>query len=176
MRLFIAIPLPREARREALMAQKRLLEHVEGARPVPPENFHITLHFIGESGDLAGAAAACREAVRGVRPFGLKLLGYGWFEKGSVATSLLEIGGNLQELALLHETLESALENNGFPRGRGRLTPHVTLARSIRHRPEQDALGELPHTAFTADRIVLYESRNVEGRMVYTPLHTQRLS
>ena len=58
MRLFIAIPLPAQARAELVRVQKELLRLSDAARPVPRENMHITLRFLGETRDLAGAAQA----------------------------------------------------------------------------------------------------------------------
>ena len=62
MRLFIAIELPRSFKQELARVQKEVKQMSCGGRFVPQENFHITLHFIGESDDLAGAVAAMREA------------------------------------------------------------------------------------------------------------------
>ena len=68
MRLFIAIDLPRSFKAELARIQKEVKGISCGGRFVPQDNFHITLHFIGESDDIAGAAEAMREAVRGIRP------------------------------------------------------------------------------------------------------------
>ena len=54
MRLFIAIELPRSFKQELARVQKEVKQVSCGGRVVPQENFHITLHFIGESNDLAG--------------------------------------------------------------------------------------------------------------------------
>ena len=58
MRLFIAIELPKSFRAEVARLQSLLQAQSLSGRFVPLENFHITLHFIGESTDLAGAAQA----------------------------------------------------------------------------------------------------------------------
>ncbi len=177
MRMFIAIPLPTDVRRELSSAQQRLSVLCPNGRFVPADNFHITMHFIGESTDLAGAALACDEAVRGIRPFVLRLADYGSFARGQSRTGYIGLSGELAELYRLHETLVSALRSNGFPCGgaQKRLTPHITLARELTH--EQASPEELRDlfsgsgAAFTANQLVLFESRNVAGRMVYMPLH-----
>ena len=69
MRLFIAIELPRSFTQELARVQKEVKQVSCGGRFVPQENFHITLHFIGESNNLAGAVDAMHEAVRGIRTF-----------------------------------------------------------------------------------------------------------
>lgn len=183
MRLFIAIPLPPDTHRAVSSIQQRLRACAEGGRYVPAGNFHITLHFIGEHTDLQGAAAACDEAVRGMRPFLLRLGGYGSFARGSARTGYVSLEGDLAELFRLHETLISALAERGFPLGgaQKRLMPHITLARDLRHEGEvplgmEDAGANLGGgSAFRADKLVLFESRSMHGRMEYTPLHRARL-
>ena len=54
MRLFIAIDLPRSFKAELVRIQKEVKGMSCGGRFVPQDNFHITLHFIGESDDIAG--------------------------------------------------------------------------------------------------------------------------
>ncbi len=174
MRLFIAIPLPKPILRACLEARRQLLAAATKARPVPEGNFHITLHFIGENDNIAGAAAACKQAVRGFRPISLRLEGYGAFGRAGAQTGYLEVQGDLMELKKLYESLEAALIEEGFAAGRGRFTPHVTLARAV-DLPESELSLELPDTAFVADRIVLYESVNAAGRTRYDRLHEERL-
>ena len=62
MRLFIAIDLPRSFKAELARIEKEVKGISCGGRFVPQDNFHITLHFIGESDDIAGAAEAMHEA------------------------------------------------------------------------------------------------------------------
>ena len=175
MRLFIAIPLPPEARKAALEAQKTLLSHVtEAGAPVPEENFHITLHFIGESQDMLGAAAALRQAAGGIRAFALTTEQIRFFSHGKTSTAYLALNGEgMAELSRLYEALEGALLSNGFPKGRKKLTPHITLLRGL-PAPIEGLAAPVP-TAFTATELVLFESRSIRGRMVYTPLHRETL-
>ncbi|MEG1524473.1 MAG: RNA 2',3'-cyclic phosphodiesterase [Clostridia bacterium] len=174
MRLFIAIPLPPDIRRAAECAQTALISAGAEGRFVPSKNFHLTLHFIGESGDLSGAATAMRDAVRDIRPFVLRLQGYGSFGGKNGRTVFVSVGGDLDELNSLYESLESALWEQGFTQNRGRLTPHITLGRNV---TKEDGFL-LPHqtAAFTADSIVLYESRPNHGQMQYLVVHKEKLS
>jgi 2'-5' RNA ligase len=172
MRLFIAIPLSAGVRRALADAQRSLKQYCSGGKFVPPENFHITLHFLGETQNIAGAARAVQNAVRDARPFTLRLGKYGAFARGRARTSFIETEGDLVELSRLYETLQSALADEGFARGHRKFTPHITLGRNVEH----DALAaqELENccesVAFTVQEIVLFESRNINGRMVYTPV------
>lgn len=170
MRLFIAIALPPDVRRAAADTAERLRAYGADGRFVPPENYHVTLRFIGESDALSDAADAMRAAVCDSRPFLLRLSDYGAFPGRAGATGFVRVTGCLPELYRLHETLEAALWERGFDRGRGRLEPHITLGRSI----VGDAGFTCPRNeAFTVTQITLFESRNVRGQMVYSPLHRE---
>ena len=173
MRLFIAIPLPKDVQKKVFAFEQELKAASTGGRFVPQGNHHITLRFIGESNALADIAFAMDQAVADARPFTLKLGGYGWFDHGGARTSFLKAEGDLSELFRIHEMLETGLWERGFCKGKGRLVPHVTLGRAVEH-------GDISHlkapenASFRVSSIVLYESANERGRMVYTPVHTAR--
>ena len=173
MRLFIAIPLPPDITR-ALSAARVALE-AQGAtgRFVPRENYHITLHFLGETDALKDIADAMRQAVRDIRPFVLRLKEYGSFKTDGSHTGFVNVTCDSEELNLLYESLESALWERGFSKNRGRLTPHITLGRKV----EGDEGFVLPpqKAAFTANAVVLYESASVRGQMQYNVLHREML-
>ena len=171
MRLFIAVPLPRDVQRAVYTAGEGLRASSSAGRFVPAGNYHITLRFLGESSALADIAAAMHEAVRDARPFQLRLGTLGSFTHGGARTSFLSVTGDLDELNRIHQTLEASLFEYGFAGGKVRFTPHITLARAVEH-------GDLsrvfvPNAAFTVRSIVLFESTNERGRMVYTPIHTE---
>ena len=77
MRLFIAIPLPPDITRALSADRVALEEHGATGRFVPRENYHITLHFLGETDALKDITDAMHEAVRDIRPFVLRLREYG---------------------------------------------------------------------------------------------------
>lgn len=177
MRLFIAIELPASFKNEVARIQKEVKQLSSGGRFVPKENFHITLHFIGESQNLVGAAEAMAEAVRGIRPFELHLGKYSALEKGSRgSTSVLKVLGDMDELRAMYESLESALSDRGFSRERKQFTPHITLGRSVEL--DDISAGELerlsPNASMQVRGITLFESVREGSRMVYTPLHRER--
>lgn len=171
MRLFIAIPLQKDIQNIVYGVQEQLRQAGMAGRFVPQGNHHITLHFFGESDALVDIADAMHEAVKDAKPFLLRLSDLGAFAHGGARTSILRVGGDCKELLRIHQTLESALTERGFVRGRGRLEPHITLARAV---TQDDAFGiVVPNEAFWVRSIVLFDSRNEGGRMVYTPVHTE---
>ncbi|MBO4848516.1 MAG: RNA 2',3'-cyclic phosphodiesterase [Clostridia bacterium] len=178
MRLFIGIELTPEMRRALGGVSRALRERSCGGRFVPAENLHLTLHFIGESEDLSGAASAMREACRGIRPFTLSLGGYGYFDKtrsGSRKVSLVTVGGDLDELSVLHETLGAALLDRGFALDRRRYVPHITLGRSVEHDElVEEELKAVPvEGSMTVRGITLFESSRINGKLTYSPLHRE---
>ena len=173
MRLFLAIPLPPDILRAVSAARTQLEKFGARGRLVSRENYHITLHFLGETDALADAADALREAVRDIRPFVLRLGEYGSFKTDGSHTGFINVSCDSDELNRLYESLESALWERGFSKNRGRLTPHITLGRRI----EGDEEFALPpqKAAFTANTVVLYESHSERGQMVYTLVHKESL-
>ena len=163
-------------RSELSYALRELRSRSSGGKFVPENNFHITLHFIGESDDLVGAVTAMRSACEGIRPFELHPCGYGFFEKNGRKTSFITVGGKLDELGVLHEMLESALADNGFAREYKKFTPHITLGRNVEHDELVSAeLSDIEfRTSMTVTGITLFESTRENGKMVYNPLHREK--
>lgn len=173
MRLFIAIELSGAAREFVRRRARDLAEAAESGRFTAPDNFHITLHFLGESRDLVGAVSAMRRAAVGIRPFTLRIGDYAAFEHSGRKTAILTVDGDLGEANILHQSLSAALEDAGFSLDRRRYTPHVTLGRSVA------GDGAMPRgetgPEFTVRSITLFESaRGRNGALEYRPLHTER--
>ena len=171
MRLFIAVPLPKDVQRAVFSVQEELRVQSTQGRFVPQGNHHITVRFLGESNALSDIADAMHEAVRDARPFLLRLGALGSFSHGGARTSFIGVNGDLKELFRIKETLDAALFDRGLVGAKNRLTPHITLARAVEH--GDISRITVPNTAFTVRSIVLFESTNERGRMVYTPMHTE---
>lgn len=171
MRLFIAVPLPKDMQRTVFSVQEELRVLSTAGRFVPQGNHHVTVRFLGESNALLDIADAMHEAVKDARPFLLRLGSIGSFTHGGARTSFLRVGGDLNELCRIKETLDSALSDRGFLGAKNRFEPHITLARAVEHGDITSIV--IPNTAFAVRSIVLFESTNEHGHMVYTPIHTE---
>ena len=125
MRLFVAIDLPSSLRTRLSWMSGGL----QGARWVPPENYHVTLRFIGEV--PAWRAEEIDHALAGLRAagFALQLAGVGTFEKGGKVLSLWVGVDRNPALEHLQSKIETALQRAGVEPERRRFNPHVTLAR-----------------------------------------------
>ena len=176
MRLFIGIELPKSFKAELARLSGALKALGGTGRFTPGDNFHITLSFIGESGDIYGLSRAMHEAVRGIRPFTLHLGKYGCFTRADGHMAFIDVLGELKELNALHESLISALLDNGFPCERKRFMPHITLGRAVKY-PEgsEEALSALnPNASLTVSSIALFESTRGENGMRYAVLHREK--
>lgn len=176
MRLFLAFRPGRQALEQLCAIEQKLMRLAPGANFVPPDHFHVTLRFLGESDRIGELALALREGVRGIRPFELFLAQYGSFSRGEKRISYVSLGGDMEELRALHQSLEAALDTAGFGRESRPLKPHITLAREVRHGSAEDRiLRDFPLDAsFRVDSLTLFESRREKGRQVYLPLHTEK--
>ncbi|HLY13701.1 MAG TPA: RNA 2',3'-cyclic phosphodiesterase [Candidatus Limnocylindrales bacterium] len=187
-RLFIALPLPDQARRtiEALVASVRLApEPGVGERRDPKDvrwvrmdGLHVTLRFLGptEPDRIAAAQAAVEAAAAGSRPFELGLAGAGAFPDTARPRVLwLGLAHGLEPLADLTQRLARSLADEGWPHDDRPARPHLTLARSDGVASGALVAGRLIGAAatldlrWTADRLVLFESQTGGGPARYIP-------
>lgn len=170
MRLFVALDLPWEIRERLAM----LAGGISGAKWVNPDNYHITLRFIGET--PAHRAEEADLALAGVRArgFDLTIGGIGTFHKGGRTTALWAGVERSEPLEFLQNKIETALQRAGWEAERKRFQPHVTLAR-IDNVPEAKLAAFVQaNNLFRAQPIAirhftLFSSRLGKEQPVYTP-------
>ncbi|WP_455372054.1 RNA 2',3'-cyclic phosphodiesterase [Limibacillus halophilus] len=125
MRLFVAVPVPEHIADDLA----DLCSGIPGARWVPPENFHITLRFLGEI-DGAQADDVHESLSRIAAPgFELSLASMGAFGDQKKTRALWAGVDPSQSLSHLRDKVESAAVRAGLPPEPRRFKPHVTLAR-----------------------------------------------
>jgi len=125
MRLFVGLDLPWSLRERLSF----LSGGIPGARWLPPENYHITLRFIGEvAAHQAEEIDLALGALR-ARGFALSLTGVGTFEKAGRPVALWVGVERNPNLDLLQTKIETACQRVGLEPERRRFNPHVTLAR-----------------------------------------------
>lgn len=115
----------------------RLQGGLGSARWIDPEDFHITLRFIGDVGErAANDIADMLYAVR-KRPLEVTLTGLGSFGGDKPHTLYIAVKPSppLMELQAEHERI---MRRVGMPPETRKFTPHVTLARLGRNARSRD--------------------------------------
>lgn len=125
LRLFIAL-WPDDGLREALAAAQGGWRWPPGARPVPAEKLHLTLHFLGAQ--PADRLPRLRQAIDAEQGFGCDLvLDHAACWRNGVA--VLEPRTPPPVLAALHRALGASLAAMAITPEDRPWKPHVTLAR-----------------------------------------------
>jgi len=183
IRSFIAIELSEEARKGLARLRKELErdEH-KFVKWVDPGGIHLTLKFLGNvpSQRVTEITEAMRRAVRGTAPFSLEVSGLGAFPNlKQIRVLWVGIGGELDRLSTLQQSVDSALAALGFAREERPFVPHLTLAR-VREgtsAPEKKGFGELVGSATFEEKypveveaIRLMRSQLTPAGAVYTCL------
>jgi 2'-5' RNA ligase len=152
VRLFLAINLPTEVRREVEAAAAPLRECAPELSWVPEPNLHLTMKFLGEQpaervGEirdaLAGIAGRHRELLVGLGDIGA----FPNFRRARVVW----MGVNDEpRLELLHHDVETACERLGFAIEARPFRPHLTLAR-VKHALPEERMRSLARVAKRTD-------------------------
>ncbi|HEY0381753.1 MAG TPA: RNA 2',3'-cyclic phosphodiesterase [Candidatus Elarobacter sp.] len=170
-RLFVAADVDDAARAACAGVAERLRAHRFDARWVAPENYHLTVAFIGAvEQELVGAVRdAVREAAARVPPFGVPLDAVGAFPNERRARiAWVGSGQPLPPFEALCAVVRGALAVLGFTFDR-HADPHVTLARA-------DGRAALPPVAppriepVRIGALTLYRSFTERGGARYTPV------
>ncbi len=162
-RLFTGIEVPAEIGDRLTMLRGGL----PGARWIDPDNYHLTLRFIGDI-DMVQAEAVAEGLDRVRRTaFHLRLTGIGPLGTGKPHAIVANVKPTpaLLDLQAEHERIFQRL---GLPPEGRKYTPHITLARlrngSDRHVAEYLGLrGGFLAGSFPVDRFVLFSSRDSVG-------------
>lgn len=162
-RLFTGLEVPPEVG-DSLA---RLRGGLPGARWVDPENYHVTLRFIGDVDDRLAHEIGSMLAQVARRGFELRLDGLTSFG-GRKPRAVVAAVASVPQLAELQAEHERIMQRIGLqPEGR-KFTPHVTLARlrDSSSRQVADYLAERgPYRspAFKVERFVLFSARASVG-------------
>ena len=171
MRLFVAVGLPRTVRQRLA----DLATGLSGVRWVPPENYHVTLRFIGELPAYQAEEIDLALASLQAPGFSLEFAGVGTVDRAGRVTALWAGVANNPALHHLRGKVETALQRAGVPPERRRYAPHVTLAR-LGEQAEQSRVAAWvqSHNLFrsapvTVGHFTLFSSLLGKEQSVYTP-------
>jgi 2'-5' RNA ligase len=169
MRCFFAV-WPDPAARQRIAAAAAVVEGGEGARRVPPQNYHLTLAFVGEI--ATAQLAVLRQIGRALRATGCKLTfdAYEYWPKPEVVVAAArEIPAALSDL---WQQLHRDLNGHGLALAPKRLRPHVTLARKVTQAPVWPAMSPFEWRAL---EFSLVRSDTASAGALYTVVDTWAL-
>ncbi|MFH1103880.1 MAG: RNA 2',3'-cyclic phosphodiesterase [Actinomycetota bacterium] len=178
-RVFVAVPLDEETRhRLAHLVRTRVA--VMPGRAVPPENWHLTLRFLGEIDDVQlDRLRAALDAADLGPAFQVRWGTLGAFPRPSRAGVLwIGLEGDPDPLHSLSEGVDEALEVAGHAPEDRPFRPHLTICRM---RPEEDVRSVVGDGAplgvpMRVDRVAVFESRLGRGGAKYAVLEEYLLS
>jgi 2'-5' RNA ligase len=188
-RLFLALEISEQARQVLRDYVERLRPLVAGVRYMPPQSWHVTLKFLGET-------AKREEIERALETLQLPEVeftaaGTGFFP-GEHRPRVFWAGIAGEMLEPVAQAVDAAMMPLGFAAEKQPYHPHLTLAREgsgsprpqpgertsprllelARRLPSQKAFDSV---TMTAREFVLFESRLTPGGAIYTPLRRFRL-
>ncbi len=167
IRLFVALEIPEQVRSSLFLLQGG----VPGARWSNPEQYHLTLRFIGEVDEaVAGDIDDILSSISAPR-FTLELAGVGKFG-GKLPRALWAGVRPSAELLHLQKKIETAMQRLGHAAEERKFTPHVTLAR-LRNSPPEKVMDFVAHHglfasgAFEVNSFALFSSLLGSAGAVY---------
>jgi 2'-5' RNA ligase len=172
-RLFLAL-WPDDATRNQLadvQSRFRRNERLKKAKPVPVENLHITMHFLGAvSEDVHDTLDGLLASVN-ARSSELIIDRWGYFPRPKV----LWLGAKTapEPLTDLVRQTESCIQQCIEGYEQNRFVPHITIFRKARHPVEVDDFQPIE---WNIDRFALVESDTRPEGAVYTVLKEWMLS
>lgn len=184
MRLFIAVDVSEEVRGIVAEQVARLCQANADVGWVKPENFHLTLKFLGEASDpqLDDIKASLDLIAASGAAFEMELRGMGCFpERGSPRVVWVGVCTGRDALMAMARDVDGAMVALGFARERREFAAHLTIGR-VRSLRGADRLRRLVEaeavTSFErcrVDEIRLYKSTPASGGSIYELMHTAKL-
>jgi 2'-5' RNA ligase len=183
MRAFFCLPLDADVRAGIARAAERIRREARvSASWVEPDNYHITLRFLGDidpssTVQLKGLAT---EVAGECGAFSIALREIGAFPSLDRAR-VLWVGGKAPEgFRTLVESLNKSLADLGFPDEPKPVVAHATIAR-LKGLPDRrlgqmvEATGALALRDCTPDHVLLMQSELTPRGARYTPLFSVRI-
>jgi len=157
VRAFFALEVPAQTR-EAI-ARWRLHAVPRLRRAVASENFHITVHFLGNLQERHLDSVCAQVDTLRVEPFDLCLDTSGYFP----GSGIFWIGPGVVATALpaLVKALREVSRNSGLNTSHRAYHPHLTLFRNCRSRPPRPS--PVPDFHIPCNGFTLFESTDPSG-------------
>jgi 2'-5' RNA ligase len=198
LRTFVAVDMPAAVRQVLVDVQQRVAHSLADAqianlvRWTAPQNLHLTLRFLGETGDaqqlLVARELAGRLPAQPACALALHQLGCfpNWRRPNII---WVDFAGAIADLLRVQTAVESAVRAAGFGAETRPFTPHLTIGRVARdaspsarqqvgervQREQTRCAALLAAAHFTADAVAFFQSDLRPSGPVYTALASYSL-
>lgn len=144
MRVFIAVELPDEIRKNIVELINELKEVGSDVKWLEEKNLHITLKFLGwvEDRKINDVIELTAKAVAGTGSFKAKFEGLGTFPPGKTPRVVWAgVSEGAEKMKKLADSLEETLSNAGYRSEEREFNSHVTIGR-VKEKKGVDKLRE----------------------------------
>ena len=172
MRVFVALELPQKTKDNLERSSNQFAELSNGGNFVKKDNFHITLHFLGNvaASDLIYIQSAM-DSIKDLPAPELAVTQFAMLRASDIVCAKLRQSA---ELVTLHDTLGEKLEACGFEVEHRAYRPHVTLIRKKSFTlpfSEVTKSVKVYNMPFNASELVLYDSVFTPNGVTYRELY-----
>ena len=179
IRSFFALPLS-VACEQALWRKSLSLQQLPSAhflRWIPPENYHLTLAFLGDikASECDRLASIAKAVALNHGPLKLCLNRVQWFPGAAKPRMLVAVPEPAPKLDKLHGDLQQQLRSRGFRVEKRKFRPHVSLARAGRAFRACPLGDEALSVELAIDSLLLFRSDLRPQGASYTVLFEQPL-
>ena len=158
IRTFIALEIPDEHKQEVDKLIVKLKPFGPDVRWVRAANLHFTLRFLGDiyESSVEKLNDAITSSIADIKPIELKLSGLGCFPNMKRPRVVwLGAAGEIDELKVLANNVESACRESDFGKGDKPFSPHLTIGRIKNPHGLGMLIERLPKVEFSSDDILV---------------------
>ena len=175
MRVFIGVRLPEPIKEQLGAVQEEVKRASLKGSFTDPDNFHLTMRFIGEVNPEQKSAieTVLARCTQEQAPFLIETDGLGYFFKKNKWIIWLGIKENRQLHQLYDQLNAELLAQATTVADEVAFIPHLTLGRGIVLSQEWETLSKVPLPSdqkIPVTALTLFESVRVNGKLVYRPI------
>lgn len=183
MRLFVAVNFNESLRSAAALAVRELKSRADAGVFTHDENSHLTLAFIGETGNIKAAKEAVFHAAKNFKgEAAVVTTQIDRFRRGAAEGDIYFLGvAENTGLISLAESVAEELRARGFEIEKRAFKPHITLGRQVKikasvgNRTKDDTAFDAMSAKMAVKRISLMKSERINGRLIYTEIYGANL-
>lgn len=159
---FIAIPIPFKMQTKLRLWQDFVKERLRYKHWVHPEDFHITLKFLGPVSSGIRSVINELTILERLPAFTLTIGNIGFFGQRSRPRVLWVHVEQTRHLSSLQKLVEKQMVHLGFAKEKRSFRPHITLAKRWIGHSDQTAVNDIQdhfqqlHTLLAVNEIMLY--------------------